>query len=36
MYIDDLPLWALVGEVEGDKNLIYTHKKFEIGKYILI
>ncbi|KAI1715447.1 endomembrane protein 70 domain-containing protein [Ditylenchus destructor] len=31
MYIDDLPLWALVGEVEGDKNLIYTHKKFEIG-----
>lgn len=29
---DDLPLWALVGEVEGEKSLIYTHKKFEIGK----
>lgn len=31
MYIDDLPLWALVGEKEAGTAFIYTHKKFELG-----
>uniref|UniRef100_A0AC35FB03 Transmembrane 9 superfamily member n=1 Tax=Panagrolaimus sp. PS1159 TaxID=55785 RepID=A0AC35FB03_9BILA len=34
MYLDDLPLYALVGEVDpADHNgvLLYTHKKFEVG-----
>ena len=34
MYLDDLPIWGIVGEV-GDKEdssyYIWTHKKFEIG-----
>ena len=32
MYMDDLPLWTMVGE-QGDGNSYYlwTHKKFEIG-----
>eukprot|EP00794_Sanderia_malayensis_P007043 gene7043-7834_t len=33
MYIDDLPVWGIVGEIgETDDELyIWTHKKFEIG-----
>eukprot|EP00041_Stephanoeca_diplocostata_P015709 m.300809 g.300809 ORF g.300809 m.300809 type:complete len:597 (-) comp20131_c0_seq2:327-2117(-) len=35
MYIDDLPLWALVGDHGRDGNdqdaYIYTHKRFDIG-----
>lgn len=32
MFLDDLPIWGVVGEV-GDSNdyYIFTHKKFEIG-----
>lgn len=32
MYMDDLPLWTMVGE-QGDAGSYYlwTHKKFEIG-----
>ena len=31
-YIDDLPIWGIVGEIADDKNyMIWTHKKFEIG-----
>ncbi|CAH0386303.1 unnamed protein product [Bemisia tabaci] len=43
MYIDDLPIWGIVGEVEeltnGKTNYyIWTHKRFDIGyngKYIV-
>ena len=33
MYIDDLPVWGIVGEHGEDSNdfYIWTHKKFEIG-----
>uniref|UniRef100_A0A2R5LIF5 Transmembrane 9 superfamily member n=1 Tax=Ornithodoros turicata TaxID=34597 RepID=A0A2R5LIF5_9ACAR len=33
MYIDDLPIWGIVGEVdESDNNYyIWTHKRFDIG-----
>jgi len=31
MYVDELPIWALVGETDASVNLIYTHKKFEIS-----
>ncbi|GBP69328.1 Transmembrane 9 superfamily member 3 [Eumeta japonica] len=31
MYIDDLPIWGIVGEVDGDNYYIWTHKKFDIG-----
>uniref|UniRef100_A0A183CK20 Transmembrane 9 superfamily member n=1 Tax=Globodera pallida TaxID=36090 RepID=A0A183CK20_GLOPA len=31
MYIDELPLLALVGEKDNGTAFIYTHKKFEIG-----
>ncbi|KAL3285397.1 hypothetical protein HHI36_019501 [Cryptolaemus montrouzieri] len=31
MYIDDLPIWGVVGEMKGDSHYIWTHKKFEIG-----
>lgn len=31
MYIDELPIWALVGEKEAAASFIYTHKKFELG-----
>lgn len=33
MYIDDLPIWGIVGEAEnkGEDLYIWTHKKFEIG-----
>lgn len=34
MYMDDLPLWALVGEVDSSDPttfIFYSHKKFEIG-----
>ncbi|KAK2162514.1 hypothetical protein LSH36_97g06008 [Paralvinella palmiformis] len=33
MYIDDLPIWGIVGEIEegGDGYYIWTHKKFDIG-----
>jgi len=33
MYIDDLPIWGIVGEIGEDKNELYlwTHKKIEIG-----
>lgn len=32
MYIDDLPIWGVVGEVKDNNFYIWTHKKFEIGK----
>ncbi|KAA0193262.1 hypothetical protein HAZT_HAZT006085 [Hyalella azteca] len=33
MYIDDLPIWGIVGEIgEGQENFyLWTHKKFDIG-----
>lgn len=33
MYIDDLPIWGIVGEIgeEGQDYYIWTHKKFDIG-----
>ncbi|TPP57914.1 Transmembrane 9 superfamily member [Fasciola gigantica] len=33
MYLDDLPIWSVVGEVAnaGNKAYIWTHKKLEIG-----
>ncbi|KAK2185289.1 hypothetical protein NP493_241g06067 [Ridgeia piscesae] len=33
MYIDDLPIWGIVGEIEegGENHYIWTHKKFDIG-----
>lgn len=33
MYIDDLPVWGIVGEFEESENSYYlwTHKKFDIG-----
>ncbi|KMQ93005.1 transmembrane 9 superfamily member 3 [Lasius niger] len=38
MYIDDLPIWGVVGELENndgvavsDSYFIWTHKKFDIG-----
>ncbi|KAL5017783.1 hypothetical protein ScPMuIL_003505 [Solemya velum] len=33
MYIDDLPIWGIVGEIEegGEDYYIWTHKKFDIG-----
>ncbi|KAL3100423.1 hypothetical protein niasHS_001726 [Heterodera schachtii] len=31
MYIDELPLWALVGEKDKAITYIYTHKKLELG-----
>lgn len=32
MYIDDLPIWGVVGEVKDNNYYIWTHKKFEIGE----
>lgn len=33
MYIDDLPIWGIVGEIGETKDTFYlwTHKKFDIG-----
>lgn len=31
MYIDDLPIWGIVGEVTDSNYYIWTHKKFEMG-----
>ena len=33
MYMDDLPIWGIVGETDekGENYFIWTHKKFEIG-----
>lgn len=32
MFIDDLPIWGMVGKSEpGEDDYIWTHKKFEIG-----
>ena len=33
MYLDDLPIWGIVGEKDekGENYYIWTHKKFEIG-----
>lgn len=31
MYIDDLPIWGVVGEIKDNHQYIWTHKKFEIG-----
>lgn len=31
MYIDDLPIWGIVGEVGDNKYYLWTHKKFDIG-----
>ena len=33
MYLDDLPIWGIVGETDekGENYYIWTHKKFEVG-----
>ena len=33
MYLDDLSIWGIVGEIDekGEDFYIWTHKKFEIG-----
>lgn len=33
MYVDDLPIWGIVGEMDdkGESLYVWTHKKFEIG-----
>jgi transmembrane 9 superfamily member 3 len=31
MYIDNLPIWGVVGKEEDNKHYIYTHKKFDIS-----
>lgn len=31
MFIDGIPIWGKVGDMNDDKYHIYTHKKFEIG-----
>ncbi|XP_048762082.2 uncharacterized protein LOC125670761 [Ostrea edulis] len=33
MYIDDLPIWGIVGEISDNREdfYIWTHKKFDIG-----
>ncbi|XP_046853365.1 transmembrane 9 superfamily member 3-like [Xenia sp. Carnegie-2017] len=32
MYIDDLPIWGIIGEIDNAKDYyIWTHKKFDIG-----
>ncbi|XP_052772539.1 transmembrane 9 superfamily member 3-like [Mya arenaria] len=32
MYIDDLPIWGIVGEIgENKEYYVWTHKKFDIG-----
>jgi transmembrane 9 superfamily protein 3 len=33
MYMDDLPIWGIVGEIDekADDYYIWTHKKFELG-----
>jgi len=31
MYLDDLPIWGIVGEMDEKDFYIWTHKKFEIG-----
>ena len=31
MYLDDLPIWGVVGEINDNDFSILTHKRFEIG-----
>ena len=31
MYLDDLPVWAVVGEVNEDEYTVWTHRKIEIS-----
>lgn len=31
MYIDDLPIWGIIGESEDSGEYIWTHKRFDIG-----
>jgi len=31
MYLDDLPVWGIVGDSEGGPMHLWTHKKLEIG-----
>jgi len=31
MYIDDLPIWGMVGEVENEKAMVYTDRKVVIA-----
>lgn len=31
MFIDGIPIWGTVGDMNNDEYHIYTHKKFEIG-----
>ncbi|VDL68517.1 unnamed protein product [Nippostrongylus brasiliensis] len=35
MYLDDMPIWGMVGEVDESRNppvyKIYTHKQLDIG-----
>ena len=37
MYLDDLPIWGIVGEIDdkAENFFIWTHKKFEIGYNVL-
>merc|ERR1712110_869379 len=31
MYVDDLPIWGIVGDIDGENMFVWTHKKFEVG-----
>lgn len=31
MYVDDLPVWGIVGQVDADDGYIWTHKRFDFG-----
>ena len=31
MFLDDLPIWGIVGEMEEKEFYIWTYKKLEIG-----
>ncbi|XP_037084111.1 transmembrane 9 superfamily member 3-like [Pollicipes pollicipes] len=31
MYIDDLPIWGIIGESDEDGEYLWTHKRFDIG-----
>ncbi|KAK3089485.1 hypothetical protein FSP39_003986 [Pinctada imbricata] len=31
MYIDDLPIWGIVGEISDGDYYVWTHKRFDLG-----
>lgn len=31
MYLDDLPIWGIVGEIENGEYYLWTHKRLDIG-----